>query len=91
MVVVAGGPELVFQGAIPHYNLTEATEAVKPVMGPFYREPQPSPGWFPSHLIGPLVRSFSTDHYVADTGNVVFYESDPALAGGVSSGARASK
>ncbi|KAJ9520879.1 hypothetical protein QJQ45_014067 [Haematococcus lacustris] len=76
---------------IPHYNLTEATEAVKPVMGPFYREPQPSPGWFPSHLIGPLVRSFSTDHYVADTGNVVFYESDPALAGGVSSGVRASK
>ncbi|KAJ9521241.1 hypothetical protein QJQ45_022979 [Haematococcus lacustris] len=75
---------------IPHYNLTEATEAVKPVMGPFYREPQPSPGWFPSHLIGPLVRSFSTDHYVADTGNVVFYESDPALAGGVSSSARAS-
>ncbi|KAJ9530495.1 hypothetical protein QJQ45_012477 [Haematococcus lacustris] len=76
---------------IPHYNLTEATEAVKPVMGPYYREPQPSPGWFPSHLLAPLMRSFSTDHYVADTGNVVFYESDPALAGGVTGTVKATR
>lgn len=30
---------------IPHYNLCEATEAVKPVMGPYYREPAKSPSW----------------------------------------------
>lgn len=30
---------------IPHYNLEEATEAVKPVMGPYYREPTKSKSW----------------------------------------------
>lgn len=24
----------------------------------YYREPEPSPGWFPTHLIEPLIRSF---------------------------------
>jgi omega-3 fatty acid desaturase (delta-15 desaturase) len=48
-------------------------------MGPYYREPAPSPGPFPTHLIEPLVRSFREDHYVADTGNVVYYETDPAF------------
>lgn len=59
---------------IPHYHLEKATEAVKPVMGEYYREPEPSPGWFPTHLIAPLVRSFGKDHYVEDEGNVVFYK-----------------
>ncbi|GFR39618.1 hypothetical protein Agub_g81 [Astrephomene gubernaculifera] len=62
---------------IPHYNLCEATEAVKPVMGPYYREPVKSPGPIPTHLIEPLVRSFGNDHFVADQGNIVFYETDP--------------
>nr|ABU54076.2 omega 3 desaturase O3D-III [Chlorella sp. LKT-2007]API83166.1 omega-3 desaturase [Chlorella vulgaris] len=64
---------------IPHYHLCEATEAVKPVLGDYYREPEPSPGWFPTHLIKPLMRSFGKDHYVADEGNVVFYQQDPEL------------
>jgi len=64
---------------IPHYNLEEATEAVKPVMGPYYREPAKSKSWFPSHLIAPLVRSFDHDHYVEDTGDIVYYKSDPAF------------
>jgi hypothetical protein len=62
---------------IPHYNLDAATEAVKPVMGPYYREPVRSPSWFPSHLFEPLVRSFRDDHYVASTGDIVYYEKDP--------------
>jgi acyl-lipid omega-3 desaturase len=62
---------------IPHYNLCEATEAVKPVMGPYYREPVKSNGPLPFHLIEPLVRSFKEDHYVEDSGDVVFYKRDP--------------
>jgi len=65
---------------IPHYNLCEATEAVKPVMGPYYREPEPSPGPLPTHLIKPLVESFKKDHYVADTGDIVFYQRDETRA-----------
>lgn len=43
-------------------------------------EPEPSPGWFPTHLFKPLMRSFNRDHYVADEGNIVFYQQDPDLA-----------
>ncbi|GAB4821985.1 hypothetical protein N2152v2_009031 [Parachlorella kessleri] len=64
---------------IPHYNLCEATEAVKPVLGDYYREPEPSPGIFPTHLLAPLFRSFDRDHFVADEGNIVFYQRDPKL------------
>lgn len=56
---------------IPHYNLVEATEAVKPVMGEYYREPVRSKGPIPFHLLKNLVQSFKRDHYVADTGDVV--------------------
>ena len=48
-------------------------------MGKFYREPAPSPGPLPMHLLQPLIRSFSTDHYVEDTGDIVFYKQDPKL------------
>lgn len=48
-------------------------------MGPYYREPERSPGPIPTHLFKPLVRSFQNDHYVADTGDIVFYQRDPAL------------
>ena len=64
---------------IPHYNLQKATAAVKPVMGPYYREPEPSPGPIPTHLWEPLKRSFDQDHFVADEGDIVFYEKDPTL------------
>lgn len=64
---------------IPHYNLTEATEAAKPVFGDYYREPQKSKGPIPVHLFEPLKRSFSSDHYVSDTGDVVYYEQDKQI------------
>lgn len=44
------------------------------------REPEPSPGWFPTHLWKPLVRSFGKDHFVADKGDIVFYQKDPNVA-----------
>ena len=62
---------------MPHYHLEDATEAVKPVLGKYYREPAPSPGLLPTHLLQPLIRSFQEDHYVDDTGDVVFYKKDP--------------
>jgi omega-3 fatty acid desaturase (delta-15 desaturase) len=55
-------------------------QAVKPVLGKYYREPQPSPGPLPTHLIEPLVRSFKQDHYVEEEGDIVFYKQDPSLA-----------
>ncbi|XXG44403.1 hypothetical protein AAC387_Pa01g4219 [Persea americana] len=47
---------------IPHYNLIEATEAAKPVLGKYYREPKKS-GSLPFHLIGTLLQSMKRDHY----------------------------
>lgn len=67
---------------IPHYNLCEATEACKPVLGKYYREPEPSPGLLPTHLIEPLIRSFKQDHFVEDEGDVVLYQADPVFAAG---------
>eukprot|EP00775_Hariotina_reticulata_P013647 gene13647-13770_t len=64
---------------IPHYHLEAATEGAKKVMGPYYREPQKSSGLFPTHLWEPLVRSFSNDHFVADQGDVVYYQKDPKM------------
>ncbi|KAJ1699008.1 hypothetical protein LUZ63_007520 [Rhynchospora breviuscula] len=61
---------------IPHYHLIEATEAAKPVMGKYYREPDKS-GPFPFHLFGILARSLKQDHYVSDSGDIVYYQTDP--------------
>ncbi|XP_024399937.1 omega-3 fatty acid desaturase, chloroplastic [Physcomitrium patens] len=61
---------------IPHYHLIEATEAVKPVLGEYYREPKKS-GPLPLHLMEPLLKSLKEDHYVADTGDIVHYQTDP--------------
>ncbi|KAB1217693.1 Omega-3 fatty acid desaturase, chloroplastic [Morella rubra] len=65
---------------IPHYHLIEATEAAKPVLGKYYREPQKS-GPLPFHLLGALIRSMKRDHYVSDAGDVVYYQTDPQLYG----------
>nr|QFR98376.1 FAD3-4 [Arachis hypogaea] len=63
---------------IPHYHLLEATEAAKPVLGKYYREPEKS-GPLPSHLIKYLLQSIGQDHYVSDNGDIVYYQSDPYL------------
>jgi len=54
------------------------TRAAKPVLGKYYREPKKS-GPFPLHLFSNLVRSIREDHYVSDTGDVVYYQTDPQL------------
>lgn len=61
---------------IPHYHLCEATAAVKSLLGNFYREPEKS-GPIPLHLIPVIMKSFSEDHFVADEGDIVFYQKDP--------------
>jgi omega-3 fatty acid desaturase (delta-15 desaturase) len=64
---------------MPHYNLVEATEAAKKVMGPYYREPVKSDGPLPLHLIAPLKRSLTEDQFVADEGDIVYYQkAEPA-------------
>lgn len=65
---------------IPHYNLIEATEAARPVLGKYYKEPKKS-NPLPFHLFGILARSFKLDHFVSDTGEVVYYQTDPELSG----------
>ncbi|CAO2817065.1 unnamed protein product [Amaranthus hypochondriacus] len=63
---------------IPHYHLIEATEAAKPVLGKYYREPKKS-GPLPLYLLGVLLNSLKKDHYVSDTGDVVYYQTDTNL------------
>uniref|UniRef100_M4F1B6 Fatty acid desaturase domain-containing protein n=2 Tax=Brassica campestris TaxID=3711 RepID=M4F1B6_BRACM len=65
---------------IPNYHLVEATEAAKPVLGKYYREPDKS-GPLPLHLLGILAKSIKEDHFVSDEGDVVHYEADPNLYG----------
>ncbi|KAL0382134.1 UNVERIFIED_CONTAM: Omega-3 fatty acid desaturase, chloroplastic, partial [Sesamum calycinum] len=65
---------------IPHYHLIEATEAARPVLGEYYREPKKSAP-LPFHLLGDLIRSLKKDHYVSDVGDVVYYQTDPQLTG----------
>nr|AGB58023.1 chloroplast omega-3 fatty acid desaturase 7-1a [Musa ABB Group] len=64
---------------IPHYHIVEATEAAKPVLGKYYREPVKS-GPLPLHLFGVLAKSLARNHYVSDTGDVVYYQSDDRLS-----------
>ncbi len=54
------------------------TAAVKPILGKYYREPTKS-GPLPIHLLEPLIRSFQEDHFVADEGDIVFYQKDPSI------------
>lgn len=54
---------------IPHYNLLKATEAIKPVMGEYYRKSD-EPIW------QALWRSCVSCHFVPDTGGKVYYTSN---------------
>lgn len=56
------------------------TKAARAVLGKYYREPKKS-GLIPVHLIENLIRSIKEDHYVSDTGEVVYYRTDPQLSG----------
>lgn len=60
------------------FNCTTQTQAAKPVLGKYYREPEKS-GPFPLHLIKYFQRSISQDHFVSETGDIVFYQTDPLL------------
>lgn len=63
---------------MPHYHLIEATKAAKSVLGKYYREPKKS-GHIPFHLVKDLTRSMKHDHYVSDSEEIVFYQTDPQL------------
>jgi hypothetical protein len=51
------------------------TEAAKPVLGEYYKEPKKS-GALPWHLFRVLAQSLKQDHYVSDTGDVVYYQAE---------------
>jgi len=54
------------------------TKAAKSVLGEYYREPERSAP-IPFHLIKYLLKSMREDHFVSDTGDIVYYQTDPHL------------
>lgn len=56
--------------------LAPQTKSAKSVLGKYYREPQKS-GPLPFHLLKYLLQSISQDHFVSDTGDIVYYQTDP--------------
>jgi omega-3 fatty acid desaturase (delta-15 desaturase) len=61
----------VFLG-MPHYHLKTATEAIKPLLGSYYRKSDES-------VLKSFWRSYLTCHFVPDTGGVVYYHSKQTL------------
>ena len=57
---------------IPHYNLLAANEAIKPILGDYYRVSE-KPIW------QDFVNSYLNCHFVSDTGEKVYYKSKKEL------------
>ncbi len=49
------------------------------MLGQYYRDPEKS-GPIPLHLVEPLLTSLKEDHYVSDSGDIVFYQTDPEFS-----------
>jgi len=52
---------------MPHYHLLTATEAIKPILGDYYRKSE-EPIW------KSFIRSYQTCHFVSDTGSNIYYQ-----------------
>eukprot|EP00752_Nemacystus_decipiens_P017567 g15742.t1 len=60
---------------MPHYHIVEATEAVKPVLGEYFVEPEKS-GPIPFHLIKRFFKGTEECLFVEDEGETVYYKND---------------
>jgi omega-3 fatty acid desaturase (delta-15 desaturase) len=60
---------------MPHYHLKTATEAIKPILGDYYRKTDNS-------IFKAFVRSWRSCHFVQDKGGMVYYKPKTELEKG---------